>query len=142
MVRNMGLFRGKRTDAEEWVVGYYVRLYDHKKNVSHRIYTGYAETDCGMYFPDWFEVDPGTLGGCAGITDKNGNPIFDGDILGQGATRGTVEYDPEKAAYMYRWRMWGERSDPYFKTCKLSDYGFLRNLEIIGNIHDSPDMMR
>lgn len=56
------LFRGKRTDNGEWVEGYYVHLYDYKGNESHRIYTGYSETDWGDFYPDWFEVDPETVG--------------------------------------------------------------------------------
>ena len=52
------LFRGKRKDNGEWVYGYYVCLNEAK----HFIYTGYAETDCGNYYPDYYEVIPETIG--------------------------------------------------------------------------------
>ena len=81
------LFRGKCKDNGEWVEGYYVRLFDDKGNISHRIYHGYAETDCGDFYPDWFEVDPNTLCQYTGttefvMTDKSFNePLFEGDIV-------------------------------------------------------------
>ena len=51
------IFRGKRWDTDEWVEGYYVCL----NGTQHRIYNGYAETDCGNYYPDWYEVIPETV---------------------------------------------------------------------------------
>ena len=71
-------YKGKRVDTGEWITGYYVFLHDDKGNSSHRIYTGYAESDCGDFYPDWFEVEPGTVGQHTGKEDKYGNPIFNG----------------------------------------------------------------
>ena len=56
-----GLWRGKRLDNGEWIEGYYVCL-TYSKNEEHRIYTGYAEMDCGDYYPDFYKIDPETLG--------------------------------------------------------------------------------
>lgn len=56
------LFQGKRLDNGEWVEGWCVCLESYSGKKSCRIYTGYAETDCGEFFPEWFEVDPGTVG--------------------------------------------------------------------------------
>ena len=71
------LFRGKRKDNGEWIVGYYVCL----NEKSHRIYTGYAETDCGIYYPDYCEVIPETVGRYIGLNDKNCREICEGDIV-------------------------------------------------------------
>lgn len=54
----LSLFRWKNISATANVR---VRLYDYEGNVSYRIYPGYAETDCGDFYPDWDEVDPDTV---------------------------------------------------------------------------------
>lgn len=66
------LFHGKRKDNGEWVEGYYCAF----NGVSHRIYTGYAETDCGEFYPDYYEVIPETVGQYAVATDKNSTKIL------------------------------------------------------------------
>lgn len=53
-------FKGRSISDEEWVYGYYVKLHDGKK-ISHWIYTGRAETDCGDWYPEGFEVIPETI---------------------------------------------------------------------------------
>lgn len=163
------LFRGKRTDNGEWVYGYYVRLHDHNGNESHRIYTGYAETDCGDYYPDWFEVDPETVGRYTGLNDKNGKKIFEGDIIRYNTFNdfdchsvvkfGEYEQDGSAGEYNPRdcigWYVevdnftcpdWAEDDPIYF-----NDYLRQQNLfevsdeceicEIIGNIWDNPELV-
>ena len=85
------IFRGKRIDNGEWVYGY---LYEHEpalvgiasendepepsKWFIER--TGFA--DWNMPRPvEFAEVDPSTVGQYTGLKDKNGEMIFEGDIL-------------------------------------------------------------
>lgn len=139
------LCRGRRTEDDSWSEGYYVRLYDHKGNVSHRIYPGYAETDCGDFYPDWDEVDLSTVGQYTGLSDKNGEKIFKGDIgrykQTDGAKRngnpiicmGKVVYNTKNASYAV------ESKDEV--GCKYFDYFPIKDFEIIGNIHDNPELL-
>lgn len=76
------LHKAKRTDNGDWVVGYYVHLIDtYKGRESHRIYTGYAETDGEEFFPDFFEIDPETMEVCVGFRDQDSVLIFSNDIV-------------------------------------------------------------
>lgn len=139
------LFHGKRVDNGEWVEGFYVHLLDGKGRESHRIYTGYAETDCGDFYPDWYEVDPDTVGQYTGLTDKNGKRIFEGYVgryrQTDGAKRngapilciGKVVYNTETASYAV-----DSRDEA---GCKYFDYFPIKDFEVIGNIHDNPDLL-
>ena len=67
------MVRARRSDNEDWVYGYYVRLEDSLRKaiegkgerVSHRIYTGFADScvsNNGYDFsPEWYEIDPETI---------------------------------------------------------------------------------
>ena len=138
------LFRGRLLDSDEWVEGYYVRLFDDKGNISHRIYPGFAETDCGDFYPDWFEVDPVTVGQYIRLEDKNGNRVFEGDIIR--STHGLkwlvdFEYnafvckDSSMETYFALWEQW--KYDWESKKEIPPDDIF----EVIGNIHDNPKLM-
>lgn len=135
-------FRGKRIDTEEWVTGHFVRLYDDKGHHSHRIYPGYAETDCGDFYPDWYEVDPETVGQFTGLTDKHGKPIFEGDILGAHLD----EFFPDICTLVQV--IWFDMSWMIRQPIRdyVYDYDTLDSndgalWEVIGNIHDNPELI-
>ena len=133
------LFRGKCVDMGYWVEGFYVYLYGCKGHKSHRIYTGYAETDCGVYYPDWCEVDTTTVGQYTGLTDKNGKKIFEGDIVQYYGTY-ALEVFIENGHTKIRWFDTVTKS----KCTELffgHDEEALGEVEVIGNIHDNPELL-
>lgn len=147
------LFRGKRLDNGEWVEGFYVCLHDHKGNESHRIYTGYAETDCGDYYPEWFEVDPSTVCQFTGLLDKNGKRIFEGDLLNWFS----YPFLRDNAHNYFAEVVWFENSPAFGLVTHKNPLSAVRGIsagnadymedfdesdwEIIGNIHDNPELM-
>lgn len=118
------LFRGKSVDSGEWVSGYYVRL----NGTEHRIYTGYAETDCGEYFPDCYTIDPNTIGQGTNIPDKNGVQICEGDILETHGEKLVVKHND-----------WTGHINAVDKNGVT--YPFLKDMLIIGNIHDNAELL-
>ena len=124
------LFKGKRIDNQEWEEGYYVCLNGNE----HRIYDGFAETDCGDFYPDWWKVDPATVGQFTGLTDKNGKRIFEGDIVAQPVCKYTVEFDGG-AFFLIPI----PEHNPY--GCPQQLIGFGAMFEVIGNIHDNPELI-
>jgi uncharacterized phage protein (TIGR01671 family) len=124
------LFHGKRKDNGEWVEGYYCAF----NGVSHRIYTGYAETDCGEFYPDYYEVIPETVGQYTELPDKNGRPIFEGNIIRDTETSevGKICFDTDTARFVIEFEK---------MIVDFSDYNN-GDVEVIGNIYDNPELIK
>ena len=88
------LFRGKRIDNGEWVEGFYVCLFEKKDGfyqANHYIFDGnirFGEetyTGHGNYYQEVIickrKIDEKTLGQFTGMTDKNGNRIFENGYM-------------------------------------------------------------
>ena len=117
-------------NGEKWVVGYYTCFND----TEHRIYTGYAETDIGDYYPDWFNVIPETIGRYTEMEDKYDNRIFEGDIIYRdwfGGRNYIVTYDNLLGRFI------GVTGDGCFTSFEGDSNFFI----IIGNMYDNPELM-
>ena len=138
------IFRGKRIDNGEWVEGY---LYEHEPALGgiasendvpepskwFIARTGFA--DWNMPRPvEFVEIDPSTVGQYTGMKDKNGKKVFEGDIVrktNEGrhpeifiANIRTCFYTIEEVYY-----------SPFEHFTESCEY------EIIGNIHDNPELL-
>lgn len=126
------LFRGKRLDNGEWVEGYFVNFW----LVHYKRHQPFIMDEMGVSC----EVDPATVGQYTGLTDKNGKRIFEGDVIecwSEGVrARGTVQQNRGGLWIIYpAWQkriMWG--------LCPNEDGS--TDVEIIGNIHDSPELLQ
>lgn len=145
------IFRGKRLDNGEWVEGDYFRkyIYDKDDNVSlhHLIGWQVADND-GEMCNDYEDVDPATVGQYTGMKDKNEKKIFEGDIFKDysGIFRSVFrvpgglafEDNPVSFGYDHRAPVY-----PYSSIAEMQNASWLsRYCEIIGNIHDHPDLLK
>ena len=142
-------FKAKSLDTNEWVYGTYVYTNDNKNNpfnVKHIKETHniccYSNGDWNMGGWDFVEIDKTTLGQFTGLKDKNGNEIYEGDIIR------TPYLDP----------IFGDIVNDVFENAivefnngsfivKYSDkniylFDLLKYIEIIGNIHDNPELLK
>ena len=129
------LFRGKRIDNNEWVYGFYFeRLTDSIKHC----YIKYETWDEGFVT---YEVIPETVGQFTGICDKNGNKIFEGDIVHFYDTEwtaggiATVDFESGK------WKINGHYTAKLSSMVWLDLYQTGFEYEVIGNIYDNPRLL-
>jgi uncharacterized phage protein (TIGR01671 family) len=127
------LFRGKCVNNGDWVTGVYYKQTEYYGDPCEKHYI-ITSTECFGYYQalDYYEVDPETVGQFTGLTDKNGKKIFEGDILKDGDYIASV------------------KAEIYNCGCCHSVYGFSTHdsdvligmySEIIGNIHDNPELL-
>lgn len=130
------LFRGKLKNSNDWEYGYFAtgvnRYTDEAVSV---IAIGDA----------MFIVDRNTVGQYTGLTDKNGNKIFEGDII---RIVGDSNNDDWKDVNYIAQIVFidggfcavdGTIDNYSFRRYSLSRCEF--DLEVIGNIHDNPKLL-
>ena len=142
------LFRGKRTDCGEWVEGDLIQAFRGNQLSACSIMPHTPTAYC-------WRVDPETVGQYTGLTDKNGVRIFEGDIL-----RG-FEYpfrsNSDGEFNYFAEIVWFDDSSAFgiytFKNPKSNvrgisegntdylEYFNVDKWEIIGNIHDNPELL-
>lgn len=134
------LFKAKRKDNGEWVEGYYV--YCRKRHYILPVLNkaiGFDERE-----DEWVEVDPDTLCQYTGLTDKNGNKIWENDIISIAA----YSYDePEDdyfgvVAYCEKDACWSLNNNEKYGEIICECFGSYTT-EIInhGNIFDNPELL-
>lgn len=134
------LFRGK-TPGGWWVYGDHIKdriQTDGKPNeyIMIRFFNVFEGED----FEDYEFIIPETIGQYTGLKDKNGKMIFEGDVVCgiNGSFNGCpcewgpfpIEYDESEAKF--RVPLWG--------THENNDRTHW--FEIIGNIHDNPELLK
>ena len=134
------IFRGKRTYNGEWTEGFYISHLDACHYIIPFRTGGYEAMDNSFYVHKWFEVDPSTVGQYTGLKDKNGKRIFEGDILG---SRYDNLYPDDVAIEVVKWfrNGWYIQQENNLPDA-LCEYGVLPYSEVIGNIHDNPELLK
>jgi uncharacterized phage protein (TIGR01671 family) len=136
------LFKAKRIGNGEWVYGNYA--FDDTKGERHFIFQNFGFE---------YEVDKDTICQYTGLTDKNGNKIWENDILDADEVYSLVRFDEESARFVL--------DDYGIKGCLMEygfdedagGYGFIETngfddfmdiagtVEVIGNIFDNPELL-
>lgn len=136
------LFRGKRVDNGEWVYGYAVKGCDKDNQMFIAQSIGIGFFTGGISAK---EVIPKTVGQYTGLTDKNSNKIFEGDIVkivgdSNNDDWKDVNYVAQIIFLDNGFCAINGTTDNY----SLRRYGLSRcefDLEVIGNIHDNPELL-
>lgn len=135
------LFRAKRIDNGEWQEGY---LFDDGMVETKHYFVGwicvepYKGTACDTWTItgiDFCEIDPETICQYTGLKDKNGNRIWENDIVSgyfnHKKITGFIKYGSNAVYYIEREGSYGIHLD------NSEDW-----LEVIGNIFDNPELLK
>lgn len=135
------IFRGKRIDNGEWVVGQYVNTCysGNGKETGHFIV---------VYPNEYHEIYTSTLCQFTGLCDKNGNKIWENDIIKYhfGENYAPIKYgcyqncfDSQKTEHVGFYVDWSDGK------CLRKDLGYWINMVDtmpVGNIFDNPELLQ
>lgn len=128
------LFRGKRKDNGEWVEGL---LWKKKYNTDKLFISCFPDKDDNE---DVLVIHHETVGQYTGLTDNNGNRIFEGDIVAgavywlERMKNGVVVFrDGSYGLIWYRGNV--EQFNAFTSMCNIE-------YEVIGNIYDDPELLK
>ncbi len=121
-------FRGKVKTTNEWVCGSLLVWGDGE----HNIYVPREHN----YKVDAYNVEPSTIGQFTGAYDRNGKEIYEGDIV---FAKSAGEF--KKCLVVY-----ADHSCNFILHTKIGPWyihGEIDSmLEVIGNIHDNPELIK
>jgi len=140
-------FRGLRKDTCNFEIGHY-----YERNGKSFICSETHSDNADIYFNG--EVLPDTVGQYVGKKDFNGDYIFDGDKFKGEEDRGyyLVVWNPIEARFQvdyYGYSMHhGEGSQEIYSDYvdlvdeNVYEMSYLSEMEIIGNIHENPELLK
>lgn len=144
MSKDRYLFKAKRIDNGEWVLG---ALFDGESHciIGQEIkFSPYIEHE---YKIVGYEVDRNTICQCTGVKDKNGKLIWENDILHNGnyfivkwnvpCARFDIVLNNSHNIPMGEW----EPMICDWKTNDFKEYKKAVDYEVIGNIVDNPELL-
>ena len=143
------LFRGRRYDNGEWITGWITSQF--KKFTEGKVLT-YIKSN--VFGGGEHLVNTKTVGQCTALKDKNGKPIFEGDILrvitgnGWSCPKGTkVYYEVVFTEFNKECATWAEYIGFMAKREEdnLDSIHYIVNshgAEVIGNVYDNPELLQ
>lgn len=123
-------FRAKTIDTGEWLYG--------NLQVPKKEGAGYYMWDASMWQR---QVDPETIGEFTSLKDRNGNDIYEGDIIsfdygdGESVSEDLIEVRFVRGVFAFLWN--GDLDDECSVSSPTHEWAIVK-----GNIHDNPDMLQ
>lgn len=128
------LFRGKLKDNGEWM----------GKWINGDLLQGGYDYEIAIWEKETkfvTEVIPETVGQYIGLTDKNGAKIFEGDIIKAEINGGPYDrFVFPVGVIAFENCSFGNKDRKQFTP--LSSYAPRVSFEVIGNIHDNPELLK
>jgi len=165
------LFKAKRKDNGEWEAGYYLKKIkwqrigdEYVKDEKHYICVNMISSEDSYVDP--IEVVPDTLCQYTGLTDKNGNKIWENDIVEFIGHKGNIVFECGSFGIAFQntieWDeiqrrilpitgcdnlLWACENDNYISLWEImwnfnDEEDSVNTVETIGNIFDNPELLK
>ena len=88
-------------------------------------------------------IDPTTIGQFTGLTDKNGKEIYEGDIISSKKhpqIKHLIFYNEKQGKFMAG--LYGKTNIDYFGVCGVDNPSWMAEKEVVGDIHDNPELLK
>jgi uncharacterized phage protein (TIGR01671 family) len=145
------LFRGKlleyEIESKKWIQEIFADYYSKKWSIGNFVQCAdtaqiWEQTDNGKWT---YLVDPATVGQCTGLRDRNGVLIFEGDVIktrkfgkDDGKGHNFTQFNVFQVVF-------NEIASGFYLKNNTRRFGFNERIakicEILGNIHDNPDLL-
>ena len=122
-------FRGKSEDNSEWFYGF---LQKYQEKHASRLCI------CAVSVRTWkdallYSVRPDTVGQFTGLLDKNGNEIYEGDILDFNGIIVEIRFVRGVFAFLVK----GDLDEELCGDCRTELFA-----KVIGNVYDNPELLK
>ena len=141
-MENRYLYKAKRLDNGEWVVGYYAVIGQRNVIIEKCVENYYCPDTCeSRHGNQIHEVNSKTICQCTGLKDRNNKLIWENDIVAYWDTYST-ESGLSEADCIGK-VLWDDETMSFQVTNRLSaeSYEVLDECSIIGNIFDNPELL-
>ena len=120
-------FRGIDAPNDEWIYGSLVIVND-----DFHILDGEEDTA-----HDYNRVDEDTVGQFTGLHDKLGNEVYEGDLLSRNTSLTyQVYWNNNESGFNMKDTSWAD------DDCPMNFYNVEGRFEVVGNIHDNPELVK
>ncbi len=128
MMKDRYLFKAKRVDNGEWMIGNLIQTDDGIYIIQNYV---------PQYLIKNYEVDPSTICQCTGLKDKNGKLIWENDIVSclPEECCGYIGWNESEAGFYFNVLLENGR----FEEEHIYDYQ--DDIEIIDNVFDNPELL-
>ena len=142
---NRYLYKAKRLDNGEWVIGNLITnvFFRLGQSIPYILCPDKAEYDCFEDFTEEngiFEVQPDTICQCTGLRDKNGKLIWENDIIeckdGKHNFQTQIEWDAYCAGFIFQ-----DTETSAVGLDTITANGLYSESKVIGNIFDNPELL-
>lgn len=136
------IFRGKRKDNGEWIEGSSLKVTINGKTADLIFGDNFSFDGNDVESLSHALIAPNTIGQYTGLKDKNGKRIFEGDVVSTGIKRQYLVVGFRDGCFILNCNDGGKNYYDIMLQFIGEPWTTYEFGEVIGNIHDNPELLK